>query len=336
MDAAKLRAILPGVPLVESPFFEEIAAASGFDTETARIARDLNKNGFAVLRFPDEEFDLRADRIKQNLASHFDFAAWRAQGWKDSGLRVQDAWTFDPDVHALAVNPRVIKILSEIFGRKAWPFQTLNFPVGSQQPYHSDSVHFSSIPERFMCGVWIALEDVSDGAGPLEYYPGSHKWPIVYNDQIGVRITKSKEFPSQVIYHEVWQALVEKSGINPQLFFPRKGDTLIWAANLLHGGSHQSDLHATRWSQVTHYFFENCCYITPMHSDVLIGKLKVRNLTNIATGAIVPNIYIDAKLSDLEPAQLPQPRPSRLKWLLRHPVKSAMNAVARLSGVAAF
>jgi len=333
MDAAKLRAILPGVPLVESPFFEEIAAASGFDAETARIARDLNKNGVAILRFPDEQFEARAERIKQNLVSQFDFAAWRAEGWKLGGMRVQDAWTSDPDVHALAVNPGIVKILSDIFGRKAWPFQTLNFPVGSQQPFHSDSVHFSSIPERFMCGVWVALEDVGEGAGPLEYYPGTHKWPIVYNDQIGVRVTKSKKETSQAMYHDVWGALVEKAGVAPQLFFPRKGDALIWAANLLHGGSHQRDLDATRWSQVTHYFFENCCYITPMQSDVPIGKLRVRDLTDIATGAKVPNVYIDIKLSDLEP---PAPRPSRLEQLLRHPVKTTKNALlARLAGFAA-
>ena len=329
MDAAKLRAILPGVPLVESPFFDEIAAESGFDAETARIARDLNQNGFAILRFPDEQFEVRAEKIKQNLVSHFDFAAWRAEGWKLGGMRVQDAWAFDADVHALAVNPRIIKILSEIFGRQAWPFQTLNFPVGSQQHYHSDSVHFSSIPERFMCGVWVALEDVSEGAGPLEYYPGSHKWPIVYNDQIGIRVTNSKKSSSQEIYHDVWEALVEKNGVSPQLFFPRKGDTLIWAANMLHGGSRQGDLNATRWSQVTHYFFENCCYITPMLSDVPIGKLRVRDLTDIATGAKVPHIYIDAKLSDLEP---PPPWPSRLERLLRHPVRSLKKAVAMLRG----
>jgi Phytanoyl-CoA dioxygenase (PhyH) len=333
MDAAKLRAILPGVPLVESPFFEEIAAASGFDDETARVATDLNKNGFAVLRFPDEEFDGRAEKIKQNLAPRFDFAAWRAEGSK-SGMRVQDAWTFDSDVRALAVNPRLIKILSEIFGRKAWPFQTLNFPVGSQQHYHSDSVHFSSIPERFMCGVWVALEDVSEGAGPLEYYPGSHKWPIVYNDQIGVRVTNSNGPASQEVYHDLWEALVEKTGVAPQLFFPRQGDTLIWAANLLHGGSRQRDPDATRWSQVTHYFFENCCYITPMHSDVPIGKLQVRDLTDIVTGAKVPNIYIDAKLSDFDPPP-PPPPPSRLERLLRDPVKTTKNALARLSGFAA-
>jgi len=366
MDTAKLRAILPGVPLVESPFFEEIAAASGFDPETSRIARDLNERGFAVFRFPDEQFDDRAARIKQNLASHFDFESWRTDGWKHGGMRLQDAWSFDPDVRALAANPRVLKILADIFGRKPWPFQTLNFPVGTQQHFHSDSVHFSSIPERFMCGVWVALEDVSEGAGPLEYYPGSHKWPILYNDQIGVRVTHSNKRNSQEIYHDVWEALVEKAKIAPQYFFPRKGDALIWAANLLHGGSRQLDpnatrwsqvtqyffprkgdaliwaanlLHggsrqldpnATRWSQVTHYFFENCCYITPMDSDVPIGKLLVRDLVDIATGAKVPNIYIDAKLSELNRSQ--RLTAARLQRLLRHPVRSAKKAVAMLRG----
>jgi hypothetical protein len=330
MDTAKLRAILPGVPLVESPFFEEIAAASGFDPETSRIARDLNERGFAVFRFPDEQFDDRAARIKQNLASHFDFESWRTDGWKHGGMRLQDAWSFDPDVRALAANPRVLKILADIFGRKPWPFQTLNFPVGTQQHFHSDSVHFSSIPERFMCGVWVALEDVSEGAGPLEYYPSSHKWPILYNDQIGVRVTHSNKRNSQEIYHDVWEALVEKAKIAPQYFFPRKGDALIWAANLLHGGSRQLDPNATRWSQVTHYFFENCCYITPMDSDVPIGKLLVRDLVDIATGAKVPNIYIDAKLSELSRSQ--RLTAARLQRLLRHPVRSAKKAVAMLRG----
>jgi hypothetical protein len=301
VNAVELRSILPGVPLVESPFFEEIAAESHFDSETARVAKELNEKGFAVLRFPDEEFDGRAERIKQNLASRFDLESWRARGWKHSGgMRIQDAWSFDEDVRRIAANQRILKILSDVFGRKAWPFQTLNFPVGTQQHFHSDSVHFSSIPERFMCGIWVALEDVTEGAGPLEYYPASHKWPIIYNHQIGMRVTGSNLKPSQELYDNIWEALVEKAGIAPEHFLPRKGDALIWAANLLHGGSRQSDPNATRWSQVSHYFFENCCYITPMHSDVFIGKLALRELTDISTGAKVPNIYIDAKLSELE------------------------------------
>jgi hypothetical protein len=331
MDAAKLRAMLPGVPLIESPFFEEIASGSDFDEETAHIAKELNEKGFAVLRFPDDQFDQRAERIKQNLAPHFDFNSWRAHGWKQGdSMRVQDAWSFDDDVRAIASNRRVLKILGDIYGRKAWPFQTLNFPVGTQQHFHSDSVHFSSIPERFMCGVGVALEDVTEGAGPLEYYPGSHRWPIVYNDQVGVRVTGLNVEYSQELYHDVWEALVEKAGIAPEYFFPHKGDALIWAANLLHGGSRQDDPNATRWSQVSHYFFENCCYINPRYSDVPIGKLMLRDLTNIATGTKVPNIYIDSKLSELETYDYLH----RLQRSLRHPLKTTRKAAAMLWQVA--
>jgi len=139
----------------------------------------LNEDGIAVFRFPDDRFDERAERIKAQLAPRFDFPGWKAGGWKSgNSMRIGDAWRFDRDVRALATNPQVLALLSAIYGRKAWPFQTLNFPVGTQQHYHSDSIHFSSIPERFMCGIWVALEDINPDAGPLEYYPGSHTWPI--------------------------------------------------------------------------------------------------------------------------------------------------------------
>jgi hypothetical protein len=301
MDSEKLKTLLPGVPLVESPFFDEIANVSGFDAETLRIASDLSINGIAVFRFPDDEFSERAERIKAALGPRFDFSSWRAGGWKHGGgMRIQDAWRFNEDAWALASNAKVLDLLSSIYGRKAWPFQTLNFPVGTQQHYHSDSVHFSSIPERFMCGVWVALEDISSNAGPLEYYQGSHAWPIIYNDKIGVRTTGlARSQQSQELYHDVWQALIDKHGVKPQLFCPKKGDAVIWAANLLHGGSRQRDPNVTRWSQVTHYFFEDCCYITPAQSDIFIGRLQLRALTNIATGKVMPNIYIDTPLSKL-------------------------------------
>jgi hypothetical protein len=327
-----LRTILPGVPLVESPFFAEVADGCGFDPETARIAKGLNEKGFALLRFPDENFDERAERMKRNLALRFDFDSWLANEWKrGGGMRIQDAWSFDEDVRAIAANRRVLKILGDVFGRRAWPFQTLNFPVGTQQHFHSDSVHFSSIPERFMCGVWVALEDVTEDAGPLEYYPGSHKWPIIYNDQVGVRVTGSNSNRTQELYHDVWEALVEKAEIAPEYFFPRKGDALVWAANLLHGGSRQRDANATRWSQVSHYFFENCCYFTPMQSDVFIGRLALRELTDVSTGVTVPHIYIDVKLSELYRSFPNQASPwLRLKRSLRHPLKATRKAAATL------
>jgi hypothetical protein len=86
--------------------------------------------------------------------------------------------------------------------------------------------------------------------------------------------------------------LIDASGLRREQFLPKKGQALIWAANLLHGGARQIDPTLTRWSQVTHYYFENCIYYTPAYSDEALGQLDVRSITNIATGAIEPSLVL--------------------------------------------
>lgn len=178
---------LSGVPLIESPFFRAAMDKMELDEPMKAIAVQLHERGWAVIDFPDPEFDVLAERIKQSLHSHYDWDSWRTNGWRENrGLRVQDAYRFNADVQRIAANPQILALLSTLYGRQAWPFQTLNFPVGTQQHFHSDAVHFSSVPERFMCGVWVALEDVGPEQGPLKYYSGTHKWPIYVNEHVGI------------------------------------------------------------------------------------------------------------------------------------------------------
>ena len=296
----EITSLLPGVPVVESPFFELLTPKLSLTAEELRIARDLNTNGYAVFNFPDPHIHTRIERIKTDLKSKFNFDHWAHEGWQANvGLRVQDAWQYHDDVKAIASNSEVLKLLGRIYGRKAFAFQTLNFPVGTQQHYHSDAIHFSSVPERFMCGVWLALEDIHMHAGPLIYYPGSHKWPILYNDMLGRRVGSSRSRAAQEPYERIWRAMVEASGIKPELFLARKGQALIWAANLLHGGSRQQDPKMTRWSQVNHYYFEQCSYYTPAFSDLPVGNLDLRTIRNIENGDFVPNIYVDRPITEV-------------------------------------
>jgi hypothetical protein len=288
---------LPGVPAVETPFSERLFADA--DAETQRVARDLARDGFAVIDFPDPDFDRVADAIKANLNDRFDWEYWRNTGHAaGTGLRLQDAWYLDANVKRLACNEQVIALLSRLYGRQAWPFQTLNFPVGTQQHYHTDSVHFSSFPERFMCGVWTALENIDEDRGPLVYYPGSHKWPVFTNEHVGICAADANHPLTQESFEPMWEALVEQSGIQPRYFMPKKGQALIWAANLLHGGSRQRSSALTRWSQVTHYYFEDCAYYTPMLSDVAFGRIAFRQLTDIVTGKKVPQKYLGRTIPD--------------------------------------
>jgi hypothetical protein len=284
--------LLSGVPLVESPFFEDAFARSALDEPTKSIAAQLHNNGWAVIDFPDPEIDALAERIKQSLHSHYDWDYWRAEGWRNNeGLRIQDAYKFSAEVRRIAANPQIMKLLSALYGRRAWPFQTLNFPVGTQQHSHSDSIHFSTVPERFMCAVWVALEDVGPDQGPLMYYSGSHKWPIYVNEHIGLCRASETEAPSQKPFDGLWDELVRVNRLEPTHFHAKKGQALIWAANLLHGGSRQTDPELTRWSQVTHYYFDGCSYYSPMESDPFYGRIFFRRPTDISTGAVMPNVY---------------------------------------------
>lgn len=291
---SRFRDVLPGVPLVESPLFHALIDDIDLTPAERRIAIDLNERGYAVLDFPDEELDVRIARIKANLSPYFDAdsASPKANANSRSIRRLQDAWRFDPDVRALACNRYVLDLLQKLYGRRAFPFQTLNFPVGTQQHLHSDSIHFSSMPERFMCGVWLAMEDIHPDAGPLTYLPGSHKWPILSNLMIGRRGFGARSEHAQMPFEAAWEALVETSGVEPEIYLAKKGQALIWAANLLHGGSPQRDPARTRWSQVTHYYFDDCVYYTPAFSDEHLGDLDLRSIIDIQSETIRHNAYL--------------------------------------------
>ena len=288
--------LLPGVPLVESPFFEHDAPLV-LNAEQLRVARELNTKGYAVIDFPDPDINDKIEKIKSDLQDKYDWDGWRQKRIKS--LRIQDAWRTDERVRSIAANASIVELLSALYGKRAFPFQTLNFAVGTQQAGHSDHAHFNSIPDRFMCGVWVAFEDTDEDNGPLFYYPGSHRWPSYQNEHLGVPYSSvTTGYPEYKRYVALWDALAEKQGLKRETFLAKKGQALVWAANLLHGGSQQVDLNRTRWSQVTHYFFEGCAYTSPVANDVYQGQIKYRKITNVATGDIVPNIISGAQVRE--------------------------------------
>ncbi len=147
-----------------------------------------------------------------------------------------------------------------------------------------------------MCGVWLAMENVGPGAGPLFYYPSSHRWPVVSNSMIGRRGYGSELGSAQDPYGPAWRALCDAYDAQPEPFLARKGQALIWCANLLHGGSRQKDSTLTRWSQVTHYYFDDCIYYTPAFSDEALGKLQLRDLVAINDGLPRQSQYLGEML----------------------------------------
>jgi ectoine hydroxylase len=173
--------------------------------------------------------------------------------------RVMNAFEHSPAIDAVVEDPDLLRVLSFILGRQAVLFQTINFFSGSQQAAHSDSFHMTTEPPGYLAAIWVALEDVEPGAGPLFYYPGSHRFPYVMTEDLGER--RPDEHTKEDSYSRRIAELVEERGIEPVEFYARKGDLLIWHANLLHGGRGIEREGSTRKSLVAHYFGDGVlCY----------------------------------------------------------------------------
>jgi ectoine hydroxylase-related dioxygenase (phytanoyl-CoA dioxygenase family) len=109
----------------------------------------------------------------------------------------------------------------------------------------------------YLAAAWIAFEDISADSGPLEFYPGSHRLGYVFSHdlQISVDAMKNEGYASyRARYEPFVHKLIAEHGLTAKYFEARKGDVLIWHANLLHGGSQRRNLRLTRKALVGHYF----------------------------------------------------------------------------------
>lgn len=147
-----------------------------------------------------------------------------------------------------------LKLLTE---RKPKPLQTITSHKGSQQVVHSDSIHMTTYPLGYLTAAWIAFEDVHPDSGPLVYYPGSHKLPYVFSRDAGISENEFRDLgyrSYQQKYEPLIASTIEKTGLEPAYFHARKGDVLIWHANLVHGGSLRRNIELTRRAVVCHFF----------------------------------------------------------------------------------
>jgi ectoine hydroxylase-related dioxygenase (phytanoyl-CoA dioxygenase family) len=155
-----------------------------------------------------------------------------------------------------ATQDKVIsQLLNFLLNKEMVPFQTINFINGSGQRAHSDSIHMTTYPLGYLIAIWVALEDVHPDSGPLFYYPGSHKLPYLLNndwnaDNSFLSLGKN-DYPD---YEDMIEELLEKNKFPREELIAKKGDVLIWHANLIHGGAPIRNKALTRKSMVVHYY----------------------------------------------------------------------------------
>lgn len=292
----------PEVPWIEAGDIGAYLAQLDADDEAKRFVTDLHRDGVAV-------FDLGPDALDPIDRAMADAELFFAKGKR----RAQDVWRRSEAVRSLATHPRLETLLALAYGRQPFAFQTLNFRQGSEQHAHSDAAHFHSQPPRFMCGAWIALEDVAADAGPLFYHPGSHRDRVFEMSDAGVTGRRPKRGDYAAHYVQAFAAQVAGQ---PRTALLKKGQVLVWAANTTHGGLAIDRPGATRRSLVAHYFFEDCLYYTPLYSRTETDQLYLRLPADVRTGGWVwPKR--DGKPVPLGPRPIAQALGDRLGRIVR-------------------
>lgn len=262
------------------PFIES-ADSKNYASQFNSSAKLFNRDGYLVLDLGlDEDFTARLkDRIlqaeildQQESIYHYSKSPRIFEAWKD----VKEVWD-------LAFHPQVISTLEYLYASKPIPFQTINFIKGTNQPLHSDVIHFYTEPERWMAGVWVALEDITEESGPLCFCPASHRLPAVFLHHLNLRASiYGEQQENYRVYEQYVKNLVAEHGFEAKPFLAKRGQAIIWAANMLHGGMPVLDDTKTRWSQATHYFFSGCRhYYSPMFSNVHEDHYAEKNLDKL-------------------------------------------------------
>ena len=238
------------------------------DNAAKESISNFEKEGFAILKqyLTVEQVNVinsEIDNLLQSKKIHF-----------GHGNKIMFAIHKSEKLRYFGTDPQLIELLSAILGGPAALFQSINFMMGSEQHTHSDSIHMTTYPLGGLLGVWIALEDIDEVNGPLHYYPGSHKLPYYlnsdYDNEGSYFLLGDKNYTE---YEKMLEEKVLEHGIEKKIFKAKKGDLLIWHANLLHGGEPHTNKAKTRKSMVFHYFNTDCvCYHEITQRPSLIKK----------------------------------------------------------------
>ncbi|WP_157667669.1 phytanoyl-CoA dioxygenase family protein [Comamonas serinivorans] len=169
--------------------------------------------------------------------------------------KILDTYACMPSALPMVFNEAVHKFLRAVFEEEVLAFQGLHFERGSTQAIHQDTAYVVADRPLEICASWLALEDIQPGSGELIYYVGSHHALADWKYSGRFKHYNHERDPHAEHMGHL-NSLVERSeaqGLELAHFLPKKGDVLIWSADLAHGGSQILNPDVTRRSLVTHF-----------------------------------------------------------------------------------
>jgi hypothetical protein len=227
------------------------------EAEIDRFASEVDAAWFAPTASPGLAVsDVCVGDVTHVHMAHADLLALdeeaRIRAKAKSNWRIGEFHLFNDAANRIFRNAHVAAACSALFDRPALPHFSLTFSKGSQQALHQDTCVFHTWPFNALIGVWIALEDIKPDAGPLVYYPGSHREPLFPEFDNYPQTQRRTASSDQAARYDAYVADIAKK-YERREFLARKGQALLWHGMLIHGGSNHVAPDTTRKSFVIHY-----------------------------------------------------------------------------------
>jgi hypothetical protein len=200
--------------------------------------------------------------------------------------------------------------------------------TSTERGWHQDDYMADPLVAASGIAMWFALDDIHPDAGPFEFVPGSHRWPIMRMPKV-IKYLRPEVLDNRENKYEFWAHLAEyyvnpafeaemrRRGAAVKVFHARKGDVLIWHGGLVHRGAHPKNNAIDRPAIIAHY-------CDPNRHHVHLGVKRVhRTGYQYISFPTQPKLKaVDGKLVEWAPPKSPyetylKPLTERLRARLR-------------------
>jgi ectoine hydroxylase-related dioxygenase (phytanoyl-CoA dioxygenase family) len=164
-----------------------------------------------------------------------------------------------PEIRKLCLYKPLTDLLEHLIGEPMGLHLNLTGWVSTERDWHQDDYLNPVAINGHYAAVWMALDQIQTDAGPFEFVPGSHRWPIIRQakvlQQLGNANADDPAWPyeSERLLTPFFEQEIKKRRVVVEPFLGNKGDVLVWHARLLHRGSLPKRRDAERRSMIAHY-----------------------------------------------------------------------------------
>jgi len=187
------------------------------------------------------------------------YSELRARLKQPGGWRCPAPYLYYDQIKEIGLYKELTAMYEHLMGNPMGMHLNLTGWVSTERKWHQDRYLNPSPVGNHYVAVWMALDDIHPDSGPFEFVRGSHRWPSMEQDLLlrhypaEMRLRDSWPTETQYDVHRICEEEMARRGSQVEQLLAKKGDVLIWHANLMHRGSKPNVPGTPRKALICHY-----------------------------------------------------------------------------------